>query len=165
MSALFHCLHRWWAGRGAGIEGRAVIQTYEPENPIIEMAAAQNYREFYSNEILLRRSMLYPPFADICVTAFIGADREKTKQASYYFAQRLSELAKSEYGELPMRVLGPSPALITKLSGKYRYRIIIKFKNNSRFREMMTRLLEEFGRQRRFDGVTAFADTDPDTII
>ena len=152
------------SGRG-GIEGRAVIQTYEPENPIIEMAAAQNYREFYSNEILLRRSMLYPPFADICVTAFIGADREKTKQASYYFAQRLSELAKSEYGELPMRVLGPSPALITKLSGKYRYRIIIKFKNNSRFREMMTRLLEEFGRQRRFDGVTAFADTDPDTII
>ncbi|MBQ3928588.1 MAG: primosomal protein N' [Clostridia bacterium] len=152
------------SGRG-GLEGRAVIQTYEPENPIIEMAAAQDYNEFYRSEILLRRSMLYPPFADICVTAFMGEEKEKTKRAAHFFADRLSALASSEYSELPMRVLGPSAASILRLNGKYRFRIIIKFKNNQRFREMMARLLTEFGKERRFNGVTAYSDIDPDTVI
>lgn len=152
------------SGRG-GLEGRAIIQTFEPENPIIELAAAQDYNEFYKSEILLRRSMLYPPFADICVTAFVGIDREKTREAAQYFAERLSELAGSEYSELPMRVIGPSPALITKLNGKYRFRIIIKFKNTVRFRELMARLLSEFGKQRQFSTVTAYSDIDPDNII
>lgn len=152
------------SGRG-GLEGRAIIQTFEPENPIIELAAAQDYKEFYQSEILIRRSMLYPPFADICVTAFVGTDREKTRAAAQYFAKRLSELAGSEYSELPMRVIGPSPALIIKLNGKYRFRIIIKFKNTPRFRELMARLLSEFGKQRQFSDITAYSDIDPDNII
>ena len=152
------------SGRG-GLEGRAIIQTYEPENPIIELAAAQDYREFYDSEINLRKAMLYPPFADICVVAFVGNEKIKTKDASDRFASRLAELAKSEYAELPMRVLGPSPALVLRICGKYRYRIIIKFKNTRRFRELLARLLCEFGSSSEFKDVTAFADIDPDNIL
>jgi len=152
------------SGRG-DIEGRAVIQTYEPENPVIELAAAQDYNAFFDSEISLRQSMLYPPFADICVVAFSGEDRQQTHRASLFFAERLSQLAGSEYAKEPMRVLGPSPALIARVSNRFRYRIIIKCKNNRRMRELLSRLLTEFGKNREFAEVNAFADIDPDTII
>lgn len=152
------------SGRG-GLEGRAIIQTYEPENPIIELASAQDYNEFFDNEIRLRRSMLYPPFADICVIAFIGANQKKTKDAADCFTRNFTTLAEAQYSELPLRVLGPSPALISRINNKYRYRLIIKFKNGRRFREMLSVLLAEFGRNREFSDITAYADIDPDNII
>ena len=152
------------SGRGE-LEGKAIIQTYEPENPIIELAATQDYKAFFENEISLRKAMLYPPFADICVIAFIGRDRQKTGDAAVCFAGMLGKLAAAEYSDLPMRVLGPSPALISKISNKYRYRIIIKFRNIRRSRELISRLLCEFGKERRFSDVTAYADIDPETVI
>ena len=152
------------SGRG-GLEGRAIIQTFEPENPIIELAAAQDYNEFYKNEIRLRRSMLYPPFADICVIAFIGTEQKKTKEASEFFTKSLTELAKASYSEQPLRVLGPSPAMVSRINNKFRYRLIVKFKNNRRFREMLSVLLTEFGKNRTYSDVTAYADIDPDNII
>ena len=152
------------SGRG-GLEGRAVIQTYEPENPIIELASAQDYNEFFNNEIKLRRSMLYPPFADICVIAFIGSDQRKTKAAADYFTGNFKVIAENQYSELPLRVLGPSPALISKINNKFRYRLIIKFKNTRRFREMLSILLTDFGKNRNFSDITAYADIDPDNII
>ena len=152
------------SGRG-GLEGRAIIQTYEPQNPIIEFAAAQNYDEFFKAEIVLRRAMLYPPFADIGVVAFSSQDRQKTHDAADYFTDRLKAVAKEIYSELPLRVMGPSPAAISKIGGKYRYRIIIKFKNCKRFREMMSGLLIEFGNNRQYSEVSVYADIDPDSII
>lgn len=152
------------SGRG-GLEGRAIIQTFEPENPIIELAAAQDYNEFFKNEIRLRRSMLYPPFADICVIAFIGTDQKKTKAASEFFTKNLTDLAKTSYSEQPLRVLGPSPAMVSRINNKFRYRLIIKFKNNKRFREMLSLLLTDFGKNRTYSDVTAYADIDPDNII
>ena len=152
------------SGRGT-LSGRAIIQTYEPENPIIELAAAQDYNAFFDNEIALRRAMLYPPFADICVVAFAGEDRQKTEEAAFCFAAQLANLAGNEYADLPMRVLGPSPALIARVNQKFRFRLIIKFKNNRRSRELLSRLLTAFGQQRAFNDITAYADIDPDNII
>ena len=144
------------------MHGRAVIQTYEPENPVIDLASQQNYTEFYKDEILMRKAMLYPPFTDICIVAFIGRDMEKTRIASQSFADSLAELAKAEYSDLPMRVLGPSPALVSKINNKYRYRLTIRFKNTRRFREMLSRLLTDFGKNRQFSDITAYADIDPE---
>ena len=152
------------SGRGE-YEGRALIQTYEPENPIIEMAADQDYVRFFENEEVMRRTMLYPPFSDICVVAFTGEDRQRTQEASVWFSEHLSELARLEYSELPMRVLGPAPAMILRVCGRYRYRLIIKFRNTRRFREMLSRLLCEFGKNASFSEISAYADIDPDNII
>ena len=152
------------SGRG-GLEGRAVIQTFEPQNPIIELAAAQNYDEFFRTEIALRKAMLYPPFADIGVVAFIGEDRQNVHEAADYFSERLKTLAENRFSELPLRVMGPAPAAVAKVGGKFRYRMIIKFKNSRRFREMMSELLIDIGNSRRFSSVTAYADIDPDNII
>ena len=152
------------SGRG-DIEGRAIIQTYEPGNTIISLAAAQDYEAFFNSEIRLRRSMLYPPFSDICVAAFLSEDKKKADEASAFFAGRLKVLAESEYSSLPMRVIGPAPASVPKIGGRYRCRIIIKFKNSRGFRSMLSQLLAEVSNDRRFSDVTVYADIDPENII
>ena len=67
-------------------------------------------------------------------------------------------MAKSGYAELPIRILGPSPALVVKVSNKFRYKLIIKCRNNQRFRELLSSVLRNFGANREFSKVTAYAD-------
>ena len=64
-----------------------------------------------------------------------------------------------------MRVLRPSPAAIARVSGKYRYKLIIKCRNSPKFREMIARLLTEFAGIKDFQRVTVYADPNPDRII
>ena len=152
------------SGRG-GLEGRAIIQTYEPENPIIEFASAQNYDEFFKAEIELRKAMLYPPFADIGVVVFVSENKQSAHDAAEYFTGRLKDVAEDIFSELPLRVMGPSPASVVKVGGRYRYRLIIKFKNCKRFREMMSGLLIDIGKNGMYSDVVTYVDIDPDSII
>lgn len=145
------------SGRGRD-KGMAVIQTYTPENTIITLAARQDYEKFYSGEIAIRRAMLYPPFADICMVGFVGNNQLLTVKASESFLRELASLAKKEYSTLPLRILGPSSASVVKVSNKYRYKLIIKCRNSSGFREMLRRLLTEFSRKKEFSGITVYAD-------
>ncbi len=145
------------SGRGER-KGMAVIQSYTPDNLIISMAAKQDYDTFFDTEIKIREGMLYPPFADICLIGFVGADQNKTLKAAKGFLSEFAGLAKREYPTLPIRVLGPSPALVVKVSNKYRYKLIIKCKNNRAFREFLSRVLISFGTNREYSDVTAYAD-------
>jgi len=152
------------SGRGK-YKGKAIIQTFTPENEIISLAAKQDYASFYNGEIALRRSMLYPPFADICVVGFVGTREKAVMKASESFLQMLSSTAKVEYGDQPLRVLNPSPALVGKISNKYRYKLIIKCRDNKRFREMVSGLLVRFSSVKEYCGVTVFADMNPENIM
>lgn len=152
------------SGRG-GLEGRAMIQTFEPNDPIISLAAAQNYDEFFRTEISLRRSMLYPPFADIGYVAFISEDKGRAFEASRFFAERFAEGADRIEPKLPLRVIGPSPAGVPRVGGKYRYKLIIKYKNSRPFRELMSGMLVSIGQERRFSDVNVFFDPDPENIL
>ncbi len=152
------------SGRGK-YSGRAIVQTFTPENEIIKLAAEQDYGRFYEGEIALRKAMLYPPFSDICMVGFVGVNEDKVQKASRNFLSMLSLLAQSEYPGQPMRVLKPSPALISKVSNKYRYKLIIKCRNNLKFREMISKLLIQFAAVREYSSVTVFVDMNPDMIL
>lgn len=149
------------SGRGQ-YKGRAIIQTFTPENEIIGLAARQDYPEFYKGEIALRKSMLYPPFSDICIIGFVGGEEKKVCAASGAFLQLLSKTAKEEYPDQPMRVLNPSPALISKINNKYRYKLILKCRNNKRLRKMISELLIQFSSIKEYSKVTVFADMNPE---
>ena len=136
----------------------AVIQTHTPDNLIISMAARQDYNTFYSNEIKVRKAMLYPPFADICLVGFVSQNRELTLNGAKKFLAMFTAEAKKNYPNIPLRILGPSPALGEKISNKYRYKIIIKCKNNSDFRALLSKILCQYGKDKEFSGVTAYAD-------
>ena len=130
-------------GRGDK-RGRAVVQTYSPDNPVIEFAARQDYGAFYAQEIKLRRLHLYPPFCTFCGVAFSGADNDETRRRASLFTERFKQLAAQEYPELPARLLGPSPAEILRTANKYRYKLVLKCKNNRRTRQLLSRMLEWF---------------------
>ena len=152
------------SGRG-NLKGRAVIQTYTPENPVIRLAAAQDYPAFYRDEIRFRKAMLYPPFADLAVVGFIGQSEEKTRAASLFFLRLLEGEAARGYPDLPLRILNPSPAAVVKVSNKYRYKIIIKCRNSKPFRALLSGVLTAFGKEREFSSVTALIDCNPDMIL
>lgn len=151
------------SGRGK-LPGKAIIQTFTPENNIISLAAAQDFPGFYRQEIPFRKGMLYPPFADLVTVGFVGALEEQVRQAGERFLEMLRTLASEEYGDLPMRALQPAPAAVARISNKYRYRLIIKCKNDRRFRELLSRLLIAFRQEKIFSNVTVIADTCPDMV-
>ena len=145
------------SGRGKD-KGLAVIQTYTPDNLIIAMAAKQDYDAFFNTEITVRQAMLYPPFADICLVGFVGENQALTLRAANAFLGEFSGLASREYPSLPIRVLGPSPATVVKVSNKFRYKIMIKCRNNKAFRQLLSSALISFGDKSEFSKVTAYAD-------
>ena len=148
------------SGRGAD-KGRAIIQTFTPENPIIHLAALQDYDAFYQSEIALRQAMLYPPFVTICLVGFVSADAKRTAAAAMGFTREMTALLRAEYPDIPLRVLGPSPASVFKVSNQYRYKLILKCRNDERFREMLSRMLISFSTSREYSAVTVYADIDP----
>lgn len=148
------------SGRG-GKAGNAVIQTFTPENPVIELAAMQDYDAFYDDEIALRRAMIYPPFADLLLLGFVSEKKSKAIECANEFFKKLKQSLYSSMPDIPIRILGPSPALVTKVNNKYRYKIIVKCRSNPSFRSLIRQLLVDFGNDSQFKDVTVYADADP----
>lgn len=152
------------SGRGDR-PGTAVIQTYEPEMKLIELAQKQDYEAFYETEILTRRLMSYPPFCSMVMLGVVAADRGKALQRAEGLLSTLKTLVGSEYSDVKMVILGPTAASVPKISGKYRYRLLIKCRLNSRFRELLRRAIDKENKNSPLNGVTVFVDVNPETIL
>ena len=138
--------------------GRAFIQTFTPENPVIALAAAQDYDSFYEEEIESRRLHLYPPFCDMAGIGFSGQRGGETRAAARRFLQELTALAQSEYADLPLRVLGPCESQILKIAGRYRWRMAVKCRWNARTRELLWRTVQKYLAVREYHSVALSID-------
>ena len=147
----------------AQLPGRAFIQTYTPENPIIELAATQRYEDFYKDEIVSRKLHLYPPFCRIFCVGFTGEAEQAVHRASVEFSALLAKVAKEEFPQLPARVLGPLPATVPKVAGRYRYRLLVKCRGDAETRRFFDRLLTQFGKAPAARGVAVFVDPHYDS--
>ncbi|MGN0487450.1 MAG: primosomal protein N' [Acutalibacteraceae bacterium] len=152
------------SGRGKSM-GTALIQTLTPENHIIRLAQAQDYDGFYQNEIIIRKTMIYPPFCDLCSLVFVSEDEVKALNSSRQFLSKLRAKVEEEYPEQKIIVLGPMPPRISKVNNKFRYRLIVKCKNTKAFRKMISELLIEFGKDKNDSGVSLVADINPENLI
>jgi len=141
--------------------GRAYIQTLDPDNEVIKLASKQDYKAFYMDELETRSLLTYPPFCDICVMGFSGAN-EKTVEAAALKAVEYLKANASKICDLPLKVLGVTPANIHKISNKYRYRIIIKCKNNNKFKGFMSNVLNSCGNDRLFGNISVSVDINGD---
>ena len=139
------------AGRG-GRTGRAVIQTYTPENDVIRSAAAQDYEAFYSQEIRLRRLRQCPPFADHFSFAFSGADEGAVLRSAAAARDSLRQLFPDQ------EVLGPAPAPVLKVNNRYRYHVLLVDHNCKPTRDKISWLLKTFSNDRANRGVNIFVD-------
>jgi primosomal protein N' (replication factor Y) len=145
--------------------GTAVLQTSTPDNPVIALAAKQDYEKFYETEIEMRKLMIYPPFCDLCLVGFISQKEAEASMGALYFLNRLKELNSDLFKEQKLIVLGPAPAKLLKTNNKYRYRLIIKCKNSPRFRKMISCILCDIEKNKDFKNTTVFADVNPVDIM
>ena len=106
------------AGRG-DLPGEAVIQTYQPEHYAVTYAAAQDYGGFYSEEILFREMMGYPPAAHMMAVQVFASKEEKGAQLASY----LASLTGRAFG---IQILGPAPAAIGKVNDIFRFVFYVK---------------------------------------
>ncbi len=148
-------------GRGK-TAGRAILQTHMPDHYVLNLAAAQDYDRFYTEELALRRALMFPPVCDLCVIGFSGIREDRVRIASERFVGILAETVKQRELKLPLRVLGPVEAGYGKLNGKYRRRLLLKCKNTAEMRAFIRSLLEQAYADRAFADVSVFADMNGD---
>lgn len=148
-------------GRGK-TAGRAILQTHMPDHYVLNLAAAQDYDRFYTEELALRRALMFPPVCDLCVIGFSGIREDRVRIASERFVGILAETVKQCALKLPLRVLGPVEAGYGKLNGKYRRRLLLKCKNTAEMRGFIRSLLEQAYSDKAFTDVSVFADMNGD---
>lgn len=148
------------AGRG-DVKGKAMLQTVLPDNDIISLAAKQDYDGFYKMETAVRRAMVYPPFCNLCVLTFTSENFSSSFSGASSFLEGLKALVTESYGDIRLTALGPITPRMLKINNKYRHTVMIKCKNNRRFREMLSKALKRFMKDPKNSDVTVSADMDP----
>ncbi len=148
------------SGRAAE-PGRAIIQTVEPDHPVLNLAAAQDYKAFFQQEIGFRRLCLYPPFCSVCVLGFSGAKEPEVVSAASRFAQLLAQEAAKQPG-LPLRLLGPAPMNVVMVNNRYRYKLTLKCRNDRAFRNLLSQVLDLYNQEGLPGRATVVVDMNSD---
>lgn len=151
-------------GRGQR-KGRAVLQTFIPEHYIMNLAAEQDYIGFYNEEIEIRRAMIFPPLCDMCIFCISGEDENITKKAADSVIALMNQKLRELQPKTPVRVLGPVKASHSKLNGKYRRRIVMKFKNTPEMREFISSVLKDGTKLKDMKKITFYADINGDVGV
>ena len=149
------------AGRGVRT-GRAIIQTYTPQNDVILRASEQDYDRFYENEIKLRQMRGLPPFRDMYVFTLSGLNEGAVLRSCMRLADGLRawQQEKSMQGA-DLQILGPAAAPILMVNNRYRYRITVLGKSGPALRNMVGFLLKSAHSDQLNRGVSVFADLNP----
>ena len=153
-------------GRGgrASIAGRALIQTVDVNHPVLNLAAKQDYKSFYEQEISFRKLNLYPPFCAICIVGFSGAKDDEAMKAAHSFANMLKSHA-TENKNIPLRILGPAPMNVQMVKDLYRYKLTLKCRNDAAFRGIISDALADYSKEGLPSRVSIFIDFNSDADI
>jgi primosomal protein N' (replication factor Y) len=128
------------AGRGKK-QGDVVIQTYDPENYVINYAKFHDYRGFYDKEIEFRKIHQYPPFAQLLYIGFAGDDENTVKSdCESYYSQIIEEIKSKNNMDLAEDIYPPSPSGITRINNRYRYYILIKTSRIKEFDDIIKKV-------------------------
>lgn len=144
------------SGRRDGT-GKAVIQTINPNNNIIEDASNQDYKSFYETEIGLRKMLTYPPFCDIYSIFFVGKNENYVALCAKTFFENIISINKNE----KIIALGPSPSKISKINNNYRYRLALKCKNSKSIRKLLKEALYKTQKIKEYKDVSIGIDLNP----
>jgi primosomal protein N' (replication factor Y) len=151
------------AGRSQ-IEGEVIIQTQNEKRFALQKVLMNDYEGFYQKEIVDREKMGYPPFTRICLIETKDEDEQKAKGALIDFYKEL--LLYKKY----LKTTPPSPAIISKLKGSYRYHLLIKSGKDSDpggkvLQNALFSAYAEFNRKSRYRNIRLFFDVDPQSVV
>lgn len=153
------------AGRGS-LPGEVIIQTLNPEHYCLQKAITHDYIGFFEEELERRRDAFYPPFCRLVNLSLEGNSEKRLHTA----VKRLREIALARLGSKPhtpkseIKVLGPAPAFLYKLRGRYRWQMLVKGRDVKSLHHLVGVVVDEF-HKRRTSGVTLVVDVDPVTTL
>ncbi len=142
--------------------GRAVIQTYSPTHPVILAAARQDYDQFYESEIAARGALRVPPLAELLVLTAAGESERQVLASLLALRRRLESLMQGQFREIACPVLGPVPAPVVRVMGRYRYHLTLRCPDGKSRRQLVSGVLCEFARDKANRGVSLHALLNPD---
>lgn len=142
------------AGRGVK-KGRAVIQTYTPRNEIIQLAARQDYDDFFEREIELRRVLECPPVRDLVYILATGINESSVLSCLSYIRRGLEVFLEERED---VTVLGPAPAVVTRINNKFRHKVTIKCKNDKMIRDAVSQIIRQASGKKEFRRIAVYGD-------
>ncbi len=147
------------AGRSV-LPGRVFLQTYQPNHYAVKYAAAQDFKGFYEEEILLRQMMGYPPFASFFHILIISEEKETAQKTAEMLAERLKKENQNNFA----MIFDPVPAALVRFRGEYRYQIIVKAEDERALRQLVLPVVEDMKKDRK-SAVRFQATLNPTNIV
>jgi primosomal protein N' (replication factor Y) len=145
------------AGRGA-VAGRVFVQTYKPDHYVLQHL--RDLERFYETELKLRATMRYPPFTRLVLIRMDGVDRKVVLHA----AETLGRKLRTEAKPYKVSVLGPAPAALPRLVGRWRFQLIIRSESVRELRTFLDAVRGELVRTGK-QGVRVHWDVDPRQLM
>lgn len=148
------------AGRG-DTPGRAVIQTYDPDNYAVSLVKTHDYRALYKKTLTERNVMWYPPFCEMICIMISDTNENNTKRAALEFKEAFGDINKIRQ---KIAILGPIPSGISRIKNKYRWQILIKCDNADALNERLIAAEKHVKSQKCFENVSISLDKNPSVI-
>lgn len=134
---------------GRNEKGKAIIQTYMPNNPVIKFASNQDVEGFYERELKIRKQLNYPPFASVVVLTYANLNQEIARETIDMVADEIENIEKKEKKtqgahKYYLELLGPSEHPIFKANNKYRYQIFFKTNNVPELVRLLKKIISNY---------------------
>lgn len=149
------------AGRGE-FSGKVFFQTYNPDYYALASAKSQNYDEFYATEIIAREEFDYPPFSQIIRLILSGQNNFRAEKSAQEIALRMCTMVEKYGISERLEVLGPTPCVIERINGMYRFQLIIKNKMGDKGHQFISSFLNRITMPK---DVKLTVDVDPLDIL
>ena len=130
------------AGRGE-YKGKVLFQTYNPDYYAFQTAKSQNYEKFFETEIKARQEFDYPPFSQIIRLILSSLNNYRAEKSAMEIALRLNTMTEKFGFTEYLETLGPTPCIIAKINGFYRFQILIKNKLSQKGHDFVSRFLDK----------------------
>ncbi|MEC7653742.1 MAG: primosomal protein N' [Bacteroidota bacterium] len=144
------------AGRSTE-RGKVVVQTFSPEHWVIQRVIAGDHDKLVSNELIERKSYLYPPYVRLIRISLRHSDQKRVKAGADVLSKRLRQ----RFGE---RVVGPDTPYLTRVNDLFRLEILLKFERElspSNYKPVLAQDIDEFVTDPRFKRLRLKLDVDP----
>ncbi|HZE21835.1 MAG TPA: primosomal protein N', partial [Desulfobaccales bacterium] len=152
------------AGRGAA-KGLVLVQTYQPEHYVFQTVQSQDYDAFWQQELKSRRQLGYPPFTRLALVRLSGPEEEPVIREARRLAVALKNFqTRDQECRTHLRLLGPAPAGLTRLQGRYRWQILVKSYGRPALTHLLHNLRQVWTPAPRFH-LSLTLDIDPATLF
>ncbi|MGC2423367.1 MAG: primosomal protein N' [Nitrospirota bacterium] len=148
------------SGRG-DVPGEVIVQTYRPEHYSLQCASRHDYKTFYDEEIIFRKDLSLPPFSRLALVIVKGVKPEKAGAG----ASASAEIFKKEARGKGVEVMGPAPAPVKRVRGKYRHFITLRSKSHKKLHEVLEAGLKLIEQNKAAPACKVEVDVDPQSMI